>query len=474
MPGHFFYDTLYTIMKRLLSLILILLLVCPLLPPARAEGGEGTPAPAEAAKALAGGSEATPDPEAATEEDCLEEEEDAPQEEGPVYDEPQEEPQPEEGTETEEDAAPDPAIHFLPEAGLPLPCEEYALTEKRPFSFGGTVESGLPLTKVSVAVSDMEGKILLQAEEQPDPAEETALRFPLWDKTFPFDDQSLSGRMNFASLRPGQYVFTLKAANEAAGEVTLYLSAFTVTRTSGTHTLIPNDLRGTYYTAEAYMGEGTQPLTYQNGTYGQIYVDAGWLNKNLTYIDTPYGAKWRVNKAAVEPFKAAIQYTRTTYIHVGGKYNSGVIRLSRLVGSYKGPYYGRQEENTPFISPHVLGLSVDINKGLGLNGAVPDNWGFLCKEISENLIYNGIQEKNGIKYYDFTYIGTWGTKYANVPAVIVNYLLYELAFYRAGFFWGAYYDHTCDASHFGLGEYDPEVHTNSPLALRKVFEYIDE
>ena len=33
---------------------------------------------------------------------------------------------------------------------------------------------------------------------------------------------------------------------------------------------------------------------------------------------------------------------------------------------------------------------------------------------------------------------------------------------------------TCDASHFGLGEYDPDVHTNSPLALRKVFEYIDE
>ena len=434
-------------MKRFLALILILLLVCPLLPPARAEEGESAC-----------------EPEPAFEEEEAPAAEDVPAAE----DAPAEEEAPE-----EDDPGPDPAIRFLPEAGLPLPCEEYPLTEKRPFSFGGTVESELPLTLVSVAVSDMEGKILLQAEQTPDPEDETANRFPLWDKTFPFDDQSLSGRMDFASLRPGRYVFTLKAANESMGEVTLYLGSFTVTRTGGQHTLIPNDLRGTYPAAEAYLGEGVLPLTYQNGTYGQIMVDAGWLGRNLVYIDTPFGARWRVNKAAAEPFKQAIQYMRTTYVHVGGKYNSGITRLSRLVGSYKGPYYGRQEENTPFISPHVLGLSVDLNKNFGLNDAVPDNWAVFCKEISENLIYNGIREKNGYKYYDFTYIGNWGTEYANVPTILLNYLLYELAFYRAGFFWGVYYDHTCDASHFGLGEYDPDVHTDSPLALRKVFEYID-
>ena len=426
-------------MKRYLALVLILLLVLPLLPPARAEE-ESTPAPMETAS------------------------------------EPEITPEPEEMPEPDPTPEPDPAIRFLPEAGLPLPCEEYPLTEKRPFSFGGTVESGLPLTKVSVAVSDMEGKILLQAEETPDPEDETATAFPLWDRTFPFDDQSLSGRMDFASLRPGQYVFILKAANESMGEVTLHLASFTVTRTSGQHTLIPNDLRGTYPAAEEYLGEGVLPLTYQNGTYGQILVDAGWLGKNLVRIDTPFGAhgaQWRVNKAAVEPFRQAIQYTRTTYVHVGGKWDSGITRLSHLVGSYKGPYYGRQEENTPFISPHVLGLSVDINKNFGLNDAVPDNWPVFCREISENLIYNGIREKNGLKYYDFTYIGNWGTEYARVPTILLNYLLYELAFYRAGFFWGVYYEHTCDASHFGLGEYDPDVHTNSPLALRKVFEYID-
>ena len=122
----------------------------------------------------------------------------------------------------------------------------------------------------------------------------------------------------------------------------------------------------------------------------------------------------------------------------------------------------------------MLGLCVDLNRNLGLNDAVPENWPVFCREISEHLVYNGIREKKGLRYYDFTYIGSWGTAYAGVPTILLNYLLYELAFYRAGFFWGVYYDHTCDASHFGLGEHDPEVHSSSPLALRKVFEYIDE
>ena len=117
---------------------------------------------------------------------------------------------------------------------------------------------------------------------------------------------------------------------------------------------------------------------------------------------------------------------------------------------------------------------MDLNGSIGLNDAAPDNWAVFCREISENLIYNGIREKGGYRYYDFTYIGDWGTAYANVPTIIQNYLLYELAFFRAGFFWGVYYDHTCEAKHFGLGEYDPNLHTDSPLALRKVFEYIDD
>jgi len=371
------------------------------------------------------------------------------------------------------DPAPSPIL-LVPEEGLPLPCQAYPLTEKRAFVFGGTVVSEAPLIRVSVMVSDGAGAVLLSAEAEPDPATEAATRFPLWDSTYPFADESLSGRMDFSALKPGTYTFTLTAASAPAGEVTLYAAPFTVAPVSALHTLIPNDLRGTYPAAAALLGDDALPFTYQTGTYRQIQIDNRWVSQNITSISTPFGGEWRVNRAAAPRFEQALRYMSTTYIHVGGKWDSGILRLNRLVHSYAGPYIARQEENSPFLSPHVLGLAVDLNQNIGPNIAAPDNWAVFCKEISENLIYNGIREKNGYRYYDFTYIGNWGTAYERVPTIVQNYLLYELAFYRAGFFWGVYYDHTCDASHFALGEHDPDIHSDSPLALRKVFEYIEE
>ena len=402
---------IYFVMKRFLSLALILLLLCPLLPPARAEEGD--------------------------------------------------------------EPAPDPTIYLVPEDDLPLPCPEYVLTEKRDFVFGGTVVCDVPLTGVSVTIGDENGQILQRVEDKIEAEDEDAACFPLWDRTYPFEDDSLSARTDFAALKPGTYTFTLNAANDVVGEVTLYASPFTVEKTTALHTLIPNDLRGTWSAAEAYLGQGVLPFTYRTGTFGQIQIDSSWVNRNIVEISTPFDGPWRVNRAAAEAFKKAVSYLRNTYIHVGGKWDSGVMRLGNLVVSYTGPYMAREESYTPFLSPHVLGLAVDLNGGIGFNNAVPDGWAVFCREISENLIYNGIREKNGYRYYDFTYIGTWGTEYEKVPTIIQNYLLYELAFYRAGFFWGVYYDHTCDARHFGLGEYDPEIHSDSPLALRKVFEYID-
>ena len=76
--------------------------------------------------------------------------------------------------------------------------------------------------------------------------------------------------------------------------------------------------------------------------------------------------------------------------------------------------------------------------------------------------------------YDFTYTGSAPREVKNVPEPLMNYLMYELAFYRAGFSWGAYYPHTCDAMHFTLTELSPELFTDGPYAMRKVFEYIEE
>ena len=189
LPGFCPCDMLYFVMKRFLSLALILLLLCPLLPPARAEEGDT--------------------------------------------------------------AAPDPTIYLVPEDDLPLPCPEYVLTEKRDFVFGGTVVCDVPLTGVSVTIGDENGQILQRVEDKIEAEDEDAACFPLWDRTYPFEDDSLSARTDFASLKPGTYTFALTASNDIVGEMTLYASPFTVEKTTALHTLIPNDLRGTWSAAEA-------------------------------------------------------------------------------------------------------------------------------------------------------------------------------------------------------------------------------
>ena len=82
-------------------------------------------------------------------------------------------------------------------------------------------------------------------------------------------------------------------------------------------------------------------------------------------------------------------------------------------------------------------------------------------------------DENGTKYYDFTYTGGYRNAVKEVPPEIVNYLLYELAFYRAGFRWGFYFD-SSDAMHFTLTESRREYFEEGAYALRKVYEYIGD
>ena len=95
-------------------------------------------------------------------------------------------------------------------------------------------------------------------------------------------------------------------------------------------------------------------------------------------------------------------------------------------------------------------------------------------EVHDNLTYNGIVEVKGKQCYDFTYTGSASKGLKGVPEPLMNYLLYELAFYRAGFSWGLYYPHTSDAMHFSLSELSPSYFTEGQYALRKVFTYIED
>ena len=109
---------------------------------------------------------------------------------------------------------------------------------------------------------------------------------------------------------------------------------------------------------------------------------------------------------------------------------------------------------------------------LPTNRNVLSNRALILDEVRNHLAYNGIKTANGVSYYDFTYNGSCSATYRNVPQTVINYLLYELAFYRAGFGWGYYYDHACDGMHFTLSEMSASIHDTSGRSLRKVYQYI--
>ena len=91
-------------------------------------------------------------------------------------------------------------------------------------------------------------------------------------------------------------------------------------------------------------------------------------------------------------------------------------------------------------------------------------------EVRGYLAYNGIQTDGAVSYYDFTYSGSYGITHHDVPETVINYILYELAFYRAGFQWGHYYNSTSDGMHFVLTDNIKIAH-DSAEGLRKVFSY---
>ena len=191
-------------------------------------------------------------------------------------------------------------------------------------------------------------------------------------------------------------------------------------------------------------------------------------------MENATGGRWEVHKKAAGQFKKAVNYMKTVYLRVHGTNgDSGVIKLSELIGSFDGIWNPRFVSDRSFISHHAFGTAIDLNASLDANTNELSNRELIKSEVGSHLTYNGIKNEDGVSYYDFTYDGSHSAKLKGVPTTVVNYLLYELAFYRAGFNWGYYYDHTCDAMHFGLSEFSADVHNTSSRSLRKVRDYID-
>jgi len=205
-----------------------------------------------------------------------------------------------------------------------------------------------------------------------------------------------------------------------------------------------------------------------------ITIDPEWVEKYIVSMPGLAGKKWRVHADALPYFREAIEYVESTYVRVQGNgHDSGIIRLDKLVKSSNGTYVPRYVTDRTFISHHSFGTAVDINAYTEPNNNVLENRDIIRSEVGK-LTYNGIKEKDGHKYYDFSYAGDWPDYYREVPTSVMNYLLYELAFYRAGFGWGYYYLNTCDGMHFTLTERDVSEFSEPKTGLRKVYDYANE
>ncbi len=365
----------------------------------------------------------------------------------------------------------DGSISFSASASLPLPSLDEDIPRGQPFCFGGTVRSESPILSVTAAVVSSAGTAISGTVSFP--ASEGRTSVELVDRTFPAQgDASLTKKLHFEELPSGSYFFELYVTTTARENVLLKRSEFRVVSSEWIR-LISNNLRNNYAYALSFFGSRDEFMfRYKWADGRQITVEPGWLNAHFSSVTSPAGQTWYVHRKAQPYFSRAIGYLSGTYVHVGGTYESGVIRLWDLVGSFDGILNTRFVTDRTFVSHHSFGTAIDLNASMTPNRNVLENRNLIKTEVRDKLVYNGVRERDGVRYYDFTYSGSYSETYRGVPTSIINYLLYELAFFRAGFAWGYYYDHACDGMHFTVSELPADLHNSSSRALRKVWDYI--
>ena len=366
-------------------------------------------------------------------------------------------------------------LRFTASEDIPLPSEAYPLAKGCPFAIDGLIESVSPLLSVRALVVDRNGSSKLEAQETFD-AGQNITEYRLLDLTFSREVSCLSEQLKFEKLAVGSYTLQLYAESVGTGQTLLASADFKVDGSRWIQ-LQPNNLRGNYTTALAFFGSPERFLfrfKFRSADSTLITVDPEWRDKYDAEAVCVNGKKWRCHVDAVPYFEKVGQYIDNTYIHISGKgLDTGVVHLPDII-DFDATIVRRFVNSGLFVSHHSFGTAVDINAHYPSHRDVLANREKIYHEVHDNLTYNGIVEIKGTKCYDFTYTGHAASGLKKVPEPLMNYLLYELGFYRAGFSWGFYYPHTCDAMHFSLSELSPSYFTEGPYALRKVFSYIDD
>ena len=371
---------------------------------------------------------------------------------------------------------PDLSLSFRADPAYPMPENGAVLTLGDPYTIGGTVYSNYPLDTVTVSISCSHNNKKIYPYKRAVRLKNTSIGiYTLTDRATD-DGVSLSSLIHFSELLVGVHTLKISASVKGSRSVEVYRCSFYVLGDEW-ETITKDKFPDSYPEALAFFGSEERFLyRYQwvNGRY--IVADPEWERTYITEITGyPDATPWRVHVDAVPYFEKAFEYLDTSYLRVHGTNgDTGIIKANALITEYDGCYVSRFTSSLKAISHHTFGTAVDVNASMEPNKNKEANHAVIDNDVKDHLVYNGILEENGVSYYDFSYDGSYACDPNGVPETCVNYLLYELGFFRAGFDWAHYYKSTSDAMHFCLSEFVTHKHDEKIYGLRKVFEYVGD
>ena len=367
-------------------------------------------------------------------------------------------------------------LTFDESADDPLPAQDSRLAFGRGYKLRGSVQSNYPLTSVSLEINcayseDARYPYIQSVSFDPN---NMVYSYPL-DDALTLEGVSLDSLTQFSALDVGIHTLTLYATS--LGQPTpekLFETKFYIL-SDDWNTIKKSDFsNNSYQTAIDFFKDKSAFLyRYQWVDARYIVADPDWEDAYIISFDCLPGREpWRIHKLALPYYQAASYYLNNVHVRVSGTNgDSGVLLLRDLIDTYNGTYCSRFTSSETHISHHAFGTASDLNGGMGANDNLKENIALINTEVRDFLAYNGIKTENGVSYYDYTYSGDsllW--VYQTVPETVINYILYELAFYRAGFQWGHYYVSTSDGMHFTLTDNIRISHDGND-GLRKVFDY---
>jgi len=288
------------------------------------------------------------------------------------------------------------------------------------------------------------------------------------------EKEGLNEMLDLGGLRHGEQTLVITATTVEEPEPVELIRATYQVVSKGWFQLRPDNFSDNYaQTLEFFSNDPSRFMFEYRWRSGRKIAMKNSF-RSVYLVDDEWGS---VHRDAVPYFNQAREYIASTYVRVqsaDGAHDTGVIPLQELVITNNGTCIARFIQSKKYVSHHSFGTVVDLNADIRPNKQRWYNKDLIYDAVKNHLTYNGIMTSDdGIQYYDYTYDGAYKNAVKEVPPEILNYLLYELAFYRASFRWGFYFD-TSDAMHFTLTESSMSAFTDDPYALRKVYTYIED